>query len=124
MFNFLKTLFQTSALEEEPIPKPNIGSIIQKAGQVEEQSGLEPGRKIHEFDYRFFTLRLDRDITRNYRVTVSQGNERIYSFTISEDPALENALHQILDFLNGSRSLKELPNSETLKGFYFGHPKD
>ncbi|WP_020404049.1 hypothetical protein [Gracilimonas tropica] len=124
MFNFFKNIFQTSAPEDKPVSKPDIDSIIQKVQQVEENSDIEPGRKIHEFDHGFLSLRLDRDITKNYRITVFQGTERIYSFSISEDSVLENALHQILDFLNGSRSFKELPNSETLKGFYFGHPKD
>lgn len=124
MFHFLKQLFKRKPAEEEIIPKPDIERLIEQVKMQEQGSETEPGRKIHEFDYGHFTLRLDRDITKNYRITVSYGNERIYSFSVLDDQHLEHAYHEVIKFLGGSRSLSRLPNSEKVKGFFFGQPGD
>ncbi|HET8865595.1 MAG TPA: hypothetical protein VFM80_07840, partial [Gracilimonas sp.] len=98
--------------------------LVQRIQSKEEKSDIEPGRRIHEFELGTYTLRLDCDITKNYRITVSLGNERIYSFTIFAEQhdyeKLETAYSMIFDFLMTEQSLQKLPNNDLLKGFYFG----
>ncbi|WP_421775511.1 hypothetical protein [Gracilimonas sp.] len=125
MRNFLKNLFQRKKQPEVPVPEPNYAEIINKIKKAEETQDIQPGRKIHAFDYDLFELRLDRDITNQYRVTVFKGNERIYSFTVfakkGEIEKLRSAYPHIVDFLKGEQKIATLPDSDLLKGFYFGH---
>lgn len=125
MLQFLKKLFNGDKTSHEPLPDPDFSAIINQVKKREDAEDIQPGKKIHEFDYHLFSIRLDRDITKNYRITVFQGKERIYSFTVfaekGEYQKLETAFHQVLDFLSGARSLKNLPNTNLLRGFYFGH---
>ncbi|MGN8224684.1 hypothetical protein [Gracilimonas sp. BCB1] len=125
MRNFLKNLFQQKKEPDIPVPEPNYAEIINKIKKAEESQDIQPGRKIYAFDYDLFELRLDRDITNQYRVTIFKGNDRIYSFTVfakkGELEKLRNAYPHIIDFLKGEQKIATLPDSDLLKGFYFGH---
>ena len=105
-------------------PSVNIDAHIAIIKRHEAEHGSELGRLIHGFEYGDFTLRLDRDVTGMYRVVVYLGQDRWYSFSIRCDhrdyEALHSAYDDIIAFLSGDRRLAELPNSEGLKGHYFG----
>ena len=92
---------------------------------AEEAREIEPGRKIHSFEYDYFEIRLDRDITKNYRITVFRGNERTYSFTVfagkGEFEKLIEAYPCIISFLKSEQIISTLPDNDLLKGFYFGN---
>jgi hypothetical protein len=70
-------------------------------------------------------IRTDRDITGHYRVTLWQGKERLYSFTVyakkGEYEKLTRAYSQINEFLKGDQKLSSLPKNDLLKGFFYGH---
>lgn len=125
MSTFLKKLFKRNQEPEPSVPEPNYTAIINQIKKREATHDIAPGKKIHEFDYALYTLRLDRDITKNYRITVFQGNERIYSFTVfttkGEIDKLDGAYRKVIGFLNSEQLLKNLPDSDLLKGFYFGN---
>jgi head-tail adaptor len=125
MLSFLKTLFQSNKKTEILVQDPDYAALIERIRKAEESQKIEPGKKIHAFEYDLFEIRLDRDITNNYRITVFQGNERIYSFTVfitkSEIEKLNEAYKCIIFFLKGDQSISSLPNNDILKGFYFGN---
>lgn len=125
MRNFLRKLFHREKEPEVPVPEPNYVEIINKIKKAEETQEIQPGRKIYAFDYDLFELRLDRDITNQYRITVFKGNDRIYSFSVfvtkQEVQKLDEAYRIIISFLKGDRSLANLPDTDLLKGFYFGN---
>ncbi len=125
MRNFLKKLFQQEKEPEVPVPEPNYTEIINQIKKTEEAQDIQPGKKIHAFDYDFFELRLDRDITNQYRITVFKGNNRIYSFSVfvtkQEVQELDEAYRIIISFLKENRSLADLPHNNLLKGFYYGN---
>lgn len=110
--------------KEDKKPEINIPSQIDKIREIEKESGSDLGRLIHAFEYGDFVLRLDRDVTGMYRVMVTVGQERWYSFSIRSQhkdyEALQKAYEQIASFLSGERRLAEMPNHEKLKGHYFG----
>lgn len=125
MFNFLKKLFDRDSKSEKSIPDPDFTLLIANIRKRENAEEIAPGKKIHEFDYALYTLRLDRDIAKNYRITVFQGNERIYSFTVFDNQSnrdiLEMAYRKVIQFLKSDQSIKNLPQSDILKGYYFGN---
>lgn len=122
MFEAIKKLFGTSSETEEPADIPTIIGQIRKR---EEMNDIPLGRRIHSFHHRQYQLALDRDISENYRVTVYLGRERIYSFTLFANQGdyniLEQAYTKIVHFLDGEQQLSDLPDNETLKGFFYGH---
>ena len=125
--SFIKRLFKGfgAPVEEEPIPDINIQKVISQIQEKEEETDIEPGRKIHSFHYGLFEIRTDRDITGHYRVTVWQGKERQYSFTIfakkGDFPKLKDAFIEINAFLKGDQKVSSLPKNDVLKGFFYGH---
>ncbi|MBO6585350.1 MAG: hypothetical protein JJ953_04545 [Gracilimonas sp.] len=125
MRNFLRNLFQREKEPDIPAPEPNYTEIINKIKQTEESQDIQPGRKIHAFDYDLFELRLDRDITNQYRITVFRGSERVYSFTVfvtkQELQKLDKAYRDVISFLKENPSVAHLPDNDLLKGFYFGN---
>lgn len=122
MFESLKKLFGAKA---EPQEVAHIPAILNQIKAREEKNDIPLGRRIHSFQHRQYQLALDRDISENYRVTVYLGRERIYSFTIFANQGnydiLKAGYRRILDFLDGEQPLAELPDNETLKGFFYGH---
>lgn len=126
MINFLKKLFAGSdSPHKEPIPDPDYDTLLEAIIKKENSEDIQPGKRIHKFDYRLFSIRLDRDITKNYRITVFQGNERIYSFTVfakkGDFTKLRQAYPLVINFLKSEQNITELPDSDLLKGFFFGH---
>lgn len=125
MRNFLRNLFQREKEPDIPVPEPNYTEIINKIRKTEESQDIQPGRKIHTLDYDLFELRLDRDITNQYRITVFRGSERVYSFTVfvtkQELQKLDKAYRDIISFLKENPSIAHLPDNDLLKGFYFGN---
>lgn len=125
MFTFLKNLLKKDHESEITFPEPDYAAIVDQIKKRESTEEIAPGKKIHEVDYANFELRLDRDIANNYRVTVFLGSERNYSFTIfatkNEFEKLESAYRIIIDFLKGDQKITDLPDSELMKGFYFGN---
>lgn len=126
MIHFLRKLFNGNASHYLPrIPEPDYSLLIKNICETETAREISPGRKIHEFEYGLFTLRLDRDITGYYRITVYQGTDRVYSFTVfatvDEPEKLEEAYRNVIAFLKTEPGVKNLPDSRLLKGFYYGH---
>lgn len=122
MLKLFKNLFSTDNQPEETIRIPE---IIARIKQKESEQNIPLGRRIHTFNYKDVELSLDRDITENYRVTVYQGRERIYSFSIFANQGnydiLENGYIRIINFLDGERKVSDLPEEENIKGFFYGH---
>ena len=125
LINRLKSALLPSPVLEPGDPDiPDLQPIISQIIERNRSGDIEPGRRIHEFCHRNFTLRLDYDVTKTYRLTIYRGTERIYSFSIyckacaADD--LKIAYNRVITFLNGDRKLKELPDNDLLKGFYFG----
>lgn len=127
MFDFIKKLFKRKRNGEpkSSFPEPDIPALISQIKKREDAGNISPGQKIHAFDHGPFTIRIDRDITKNHRITIWQGSERIYSFTVyasqGEYEKLEKAYEQVIQFLESDQSLSDLPSSDLLKGFYYGH---
>lgn len=122
MLDLLKKIFIPAKPPEEAVDVP---AIIDEIKEVESNKPIPPGRRIHTLSYRGLDLFLDRDITKNYRVTVYQGRERIYSFSIFANQGnydiLEKGYIRIINFLDGGRKLSDLPEDENIKGFFYGH---
>lgn len=122
MLELFKKLFTKEDQPREPV---DVQRIIRQIKEAEEKKDIPLGKRIHSFSYVDFQLNLDRDITEHYRITVYQGQERIYSFTIFAKERnydiLEQAYSQIITFMEGDRNIGSLPDDEILKGFFYGH---
>ena len=95
---------------------------IIKSIEADQDIGL--GKRIHQFSFREFELRLDRDVTGTYRLVANEGNERRYSFSIrckkGNYQVLLTSFQEIINYLSGDRRFANLPNHEQLKGHYYG----
>lgn len=113
-----RTLFSKTE-ESEPVPV-DLNSIMQQIKQKEAESKIEPGRKIHAFEYGFLEIRFDRDITLHGRICIFSGQERLFTFTVfakqGDYDILEQAFLAVIEFLDSDRSIKKLPDNEILKG--------
>jgi len=122
MFESLKKLFSSPSKPQE---KTDIPAIIDKIKAREKSDDIPLGRRIHSLSHGDLDLFLDRDITENYRVTVYQERERIYSFSIFANQGdydiLEKGYARIINYLEGERKVADLPADETIKGFFYGH---
>lgn len=122
MFERIKNLFSSPLKPQEETDVP---VIIDQIKVREKSNDIPLGRRIHTFNYKDVDLSLDRDISKNYRVTVYQGRERIYSFSIFANQGnydiLENGYIRIINFLDGERKVSDLPEDENIKGFFYGH---
>lgn len=123
MFERLRNLFSSPSKPSQE--KADVPAIIDEIKEVESRKSIPLGRRIHKLSYRDLDLFLDRDITKNYRVTVYQGRERIYSFSIFANQGnydiLEKGYIRIINFLDGERKVADLPGDEIIKGFFYGH---
>jgi len=125
MANWLKKIFKERV--PEPIDWPEVDLEVQikaiEKSETEHEQGL--GVLIHAFEFHEYELRLDRDITGMYRVVAMEGRERRYSFSLRCAHRDYEGLYSILDeitvYLSGERRIAGLPNSELLKGHYYGH---
>jgi hypothetical protein len=125
MIQFLKSIFSgDKALAGDQAPQVDVSVIVREIKKREESAEVPLGKRIYSTEYQGFEVRLDRDITKNYRVTVYQGRERTYSFTVfgkqGDYDVLKDAFTVIFDFLNGDRGVSQLPDNEKLKGFHYG----
>ncbi len=106
-------------------PLPDLQAEIDAIRRVEAAETIDLGKQIHCFRHQGLDLRLDRDVLGLYRVTVNEGRERRYSFTIVCAPGDYDVLHasyeEITAFLDGDRHLATLPRHDRLKGHYYGH---
>lgn len=122
MFDRLKKLFFSPSEQEQ---ETDIPTIIEQIKAREAKNDIPLGRRIHSFHHKEYQLALDRDISKNYRVTVYLGRERIYSFTLFANQGnydiLEQAYGRIIGFLDSEQKLSNLPDNEILKGFFYGH---
>lgn len=122
MFDRLKKQFFSPSEQEQETDVP---TIIEQIKAREAKNDIPLGRRIHSFHHEEYQLALDRDISKNYRVTVYLGRERIYSFTLFANQGnydiLEQAYGRIIGFLDSEQKLSNLPDNEILKGFFYGH---
>jgi hypothetical protein len=122
MFERLKKLFSSTSKPQE---ETDIPAIIEQIKARESKDNIPLGRRIHTFNYQNLDLFLDRDITKNYRVTVYQGRERMYSFSIFASQGnydmLEKGYAKIINYLEGEQKVSDLPDDENIKGFFYGH---
>lgn len=123
MFRFLKKMFQNGEGTEAPRDRIDLEELIEEIRE-REAGEIPRGRKIHQFEYGIFEVRLDRDITERYRVTVMNGRERVYSFTVKggegDYEILREGYDRILEYLDGERNPSGLPDNTTLKGHFYG----
>ena len=123
-FKRLRAYFFGPNGEHKPPPALDLAPVIDAIERAENEGSVDPGRRIHTFPYLGFELRLDRDVMGQYRLTVNEGRERRYSFTIVCEPgdytALRTSYEEITSFLNSDRHLANLPNHERLKGHFYG----
>ena len=108
------------------MPKPiDLTAEIDRIRRVEAAGEIDLGKRIHCFRHQGLELRLDRDVLGMYRVTVNEGRERRYSFTVVCAPGdydtLRSGYEEITAFLDGDRHLAKLPRHDRLKGHYYGH---
>lgn len=124
MLSYLKKLFTAESKKQKPSGGIDISTVIEEV-KKNEQKGVPLGKRIHTFEYQLMEIRLDCDIASNYRVTVYEGEERRYSFTVfakqGDYDTLEQVYGRIIGFLDGDRQITGLPDNDTLKGFYYGH---
>ena len=122
MFQWIKDFFEA---EDQPKEVYDVEKVILQIKEREAKLDIPLGKRIHSSSYLNLDLFLDRDITKNYRITVFLGRDRMYSFTIFAEQGdysiLEKAYKQVVDFLDGTRALKDLPDNKTVKGFFYGH---
>jgi len=109
-----------SKAEELQPPPVDLNSVLQQIKHKESESKIDPGRKIHVFEYGFLEVRFDRDVTLNGRICILNGKERLFTFIVfakqGDYDILEQAFVAVIDFLDGNRSIKTLPNNNILKG--------
>lgn len=122
VFKIFKNLFSTDNQQEQ---ETDIPTIIDQIKAREAKNDISLGRRIHSFQHKGYLLALDRDISENYRVTVYQGRERIYSFTLFANQGNYDILGQgyaeVIKFLDGDPKLSDLPDNKLMKGFFYGH---
>ncbi len=124
MLRYFKKIFAAESKNQQSSDRIDILAVIEEVKE-NEQKGVPLGKRIHTFEYKMMEVRLDCDIASNYRVTVYEGKERRFSFTIfakqGDYDTLEQVYDRIIGFLDGDRQISELPDDDTLKGFYYGH---
>lgn len=106
-------------------PETDLQNEVSKIKRAEESGKVPLGKKIHSFEYRELEIRFDRDITHNGRICIFEGEEKLFSFTVfgkeGEYDILRDAFESVIAFLESDRSIKNLPDSQVLKGFYHQH---
>lgn len=122
-FERLRARFRPPAPDPTPLPV-DLDAELACIRRAEAEGGMPLGRLIHRFDVDGLDLRLDRDVTGAYRITVGDGQERQYSFSVRCRPrdydALREAYEEVVRFLRSDRRLIRLPNDDRLKGHYYG----
>ena len=124
----MRKLFQKVKKQNEKIPfdQPivDIKAQIETIKIIEKENTIDLGKRIHQFEYLDFDLRLDRDITGMYRLVVFEGKNRRFSFSIrckhKDYDSLRVSFEEIVRFLNGDRRIIDLPKHDRLRGHYFG----
>lgn len=121
MFTLLKKFFKGNSSLEDSIPEPDYYSLINTIKEKESSFEIQPGRKIHSFEYGALEIRFDRDITLNGRICVFKGAERLFTFTAfakqGEYDILRNAFAYVIAFLKSERDIQNLPDNDILKGY-------
>lgn len=122
---FFSNLFSANHQSKQTAPKVDLERILSNIEEREKTKDIPLGKKIYDFEYGDFQVRFDRDITHNGRICIFQGKERLYSFTVfakeGEYDILKDALESAIEFLKSDQSIKNLPDSNILKGFYHHH---
>lgn len=117
-FNTVRSLF--SKPKEPEYPPLDLDSVLQQIEEKEKDSEIEPGRRIHAFEYGLLDIRFDRDVTLNGRICIFSGKERLFTFSVfakqGDYDILKQAFIAVIDFLDGDRSIKALPHNNILKG--------
>ena len=123
--NRIKRLFYRKKKREPEWPQVNIKAQIDTIEYNESNRDIGLGSRIHYFSFQEFELQLDRDITGMYRVVVTEGNNRRFSFTIKckygDYAKLGTCFEEILQYLSGDRRIADLPNHDLIKGHYYGN---
>lgn len=123
-FHRLRKHYSSQNGQAVPRPTLDLEAQIEAIRQVETSHHIDLGKQIHCFKHRGLALRLDRDVLGMYRVTVNEGKDRRYSFTIlcpqGDYVALHAGYEEITDFLDGERRLTDLPRHERVKGHFYG----
>ncbi len=106
-------------------PVVDIPAQIEVIKLIETGHSIPTGQRIHRFNYANLELRLDRDVTGNYRVTANEGTEKRYSFSIKceqgDYPTLQRGLEEVAAFLAGERGIRNLPDHDLVKGYFYGN---
>ena len=122
--NRLKNSITKPNVHEPEWPPFDINKQIEKIKQTETVQKIPLGQRIISLQYKYLELSLDREITGTYRLIVYEGKDRRFSFSIccnyKDYEALSKSFEEIIQFLDGDRRIKNLPNHENLKGHYFG----
>lgn len=122
--NWLQKWIRPTASDKLSAEKMDLQQVMGHIRTAEERRPPEPGRRIHQFSWMELEVRVDLDITRQYRITIFRGTDRCYSFTVyakaGEYDSLENALYSIEEFLMSDQNISRLPDNKMIKGYYFG----
>lgn len=122
---FFSNLFSANQQSKQTAPKIDFERILSNIKEREKTKDIPLGKKIYDFEYGDLRVRFDRDITHNGRICIFQGKERLYSFTVfakeGEYDVLKDALESAIEFLKSDQNIKNLPDSNILKGFYHHH---
>ncbi|MDX1642603.1 MAG: hypothetical protein R3220_12945 [Balneolaceae bacterium] len=118
-------LFSKKEKQVEPPPEIDLEKELSVIERIEKTEEVPLGKKIHSFEYGLLDIRFDRDITHNGRICIFEGEEKLFSFTVfgkeGEYDILKDAFESAITFLEGDRSIKNLPENQVLKGFYHQH---
>lgn len=122
MLSRLKTLFS----KPEPVPEVlDLDWVMAEVKKKEAGGEIPLGQRIFSFDYASLLYSLDREITKNYRLTIYNGEERLFSFTIFAQlgnyEILRQALEQSIAFMDSERKIANLPKNDILIGFFYGY---
>lgn len=125
LMGFFSNFFSKKKKDAETSPEVNLEKELLMIKKTEEAGQISLGKKIHSFDYGMLEIRFDRDITHNGRICIFEGEEKLFSFTVfakeGEYDILKDAFVSVITFLEGDRSIKNLPANKVLKGFYHQH---
>lgn len=123
-FSWLRTFFAPTANGTMTGPTISVAAQIDIIRSIETNQTIPTGQRIHGFNYANLEMRLDRDVMGTYRLTVNQGRDKQFSFSINcakgDYEKLSRGLEEVIRFLDGERSFRNLPNHDLVKGYYYG----
>ncbi|MGD8748797.1 MAG: hypothetical protein PVI44_10045 [Balneolaceae bacterium] len=127
IFTILGFTRKSSNNTSNPEKSIEIENVVKQIRAIEKQSNIAPGKRIYDFEYRQFTVSLDREFNHKYRVSVFLSSHKIYGFSIARKDISKEEMtaifDQIISFLSNEPSHRNMPESKLFKAHFFGNPE-